>query len=470
MKIQKEAQVALEAGFSAIIEQFKLVADFPDAVLRDASIAIADSSKATLQQAEHGIRTDQTKLPFVTLDPASSTDLDQAFFLEQDGNEIVLHYALADLTEFVPRGGSVEIEAWKRGVTIYGISGKIPLYPKSISQNGASLLPDGVRPAVRVMVSIAQDGEITLRGIDRILCHSRAKLAYDSFSVPSMPLLEQFAERMWMSDRNRGSVRVDTPKQEVVFDPSSPGGVRLSLKGKVYSESVNSALSLSVNMALGKLLCDAKMGVFRVMDAPEQRAIERLRRQAKVMGLHWSDSQTLSDLQRTLSPDNLLHQQFLLEARRSGGRATYACYSNDKKPWHSAIAATYVHATAPMRRLADRYSLELAWLVANRKSIPDPLHAAIQQLPKVMEKSEQRASNVDRAVIDLIEAVSLQNRIGEILEAEVIDAEAGIVETTDFAIRSRAAQLKSAKNGDRVRVRIDEADPKSRRVRLVAVV
>ena len=96
----------------------------------------------------------------MTLDPATSTDLDQAFYLEEDGESIVLYYALADIGAFAPHHGLIAQEAWKRGVTIYGIEGKIPLYPKSLSQRAASLLPEGPRPAILVTVSIAKDGTL----------------------------------------------------------------------------------------------------------------------------------------------------------------------------------------------------------------------------------------------------------------------------------------------------------------------
>ena len=38
-------------------------------------------------------RTDRTDLPLVTIDPATATDLDQAFALEVDGDDLVLRYA-----------------------------------------------------------------------------------------------------------------------------------------------------------------------------------------------------------------------------------------------------------------------------------------------------------------------------------------------------------------------------------------
>ncbi len=467
MKIAEQAQEALSNGFAAIVEQFKLPLQFPPDV-----VAAADGATRVLGSEKPewlSQRRDAMHIPLVTLDPASSTDLDQAFAIEQDGDELVLQYALADVSAFVTRGGAIEKEAWQRGVTLYGLAEKIPLYPKVISQSAASLLPDGPRPAVLVVVSIRPDGKVKLRSVDRVICASRAKLAYDQVDLKKIPNVEDFANRMWADEVARGAMRVEFPQQEVIVDESAPGGVRLVLRARVFSEWVNSTLSLAVNIAIGALFQEARTGLFRVMDEPEPRALESLRRAAHALGIVWGSNESLRELQRRMDPQNFSHQRFLLDARRAGGRARYALYDSEKLPWHSAIAATYAHATAPMRRLADRYVLDLAYLLANSLIVPKSLTDQMAGLPAVMERYEGRASNVDRAVIDLLEAVSLQHRVGEILEAEVVDAVNGIVQTHDSAIRARATRLPKIENGARVRVRIDAADPSTRSVRLTAL-
>ncbi len=467
MNIAEQAQEALSHGFATIAQQFKLPLNFPTEVVE----AAINATKVPLTGIPIWLenRIDATHIPFVTLDPASSTDLDQAFAIEPDGDELVLSYALADVSAFVPSGGEIEIEAWQRGVTIYGLAEKIPLYPKVISQGAASLLPDGPRPAVLAVVSISKTGKVKLRSIDRVVCASRAKLAYDGVDMNAIPHVEDFAKRMWTDEITRGAVRVEFPKQEVIVDESAPGGVRLILRGRVESESINSTLSLAVNMAIGSLFQDSRMGLFRVMDDPDPRAVELLRRTAHALGIAWSMNESLRDLQRRMDPENFTHQQFLLFARRAGGRASYAVFNSEKPPWHSAIAASYAHATAPMRRLADRYVLDLAYSLANGHSVPRSQSEQLAELPVVMENCENRASSVDRAVIDLLEAVSIQHRVGEILEAEVVDAENGIVQTHDSAIRARATKLPKVENGATVRVRIDVADPSTRTVRLTAI-
>jgi VacB/RNase II family 3'-5' exoribonuclease len=460
MNVTEEAQLALADGFEDIISEFELPRGFPDDVLAEVDESIARGGQAWAND-----RYDATDIPFATLDPATSTDLDQAFAISQQGKQLVLHYALADVGAFVSEDSRVEKEAWQRGVTIYGLTEKIPLYPKSISQRAASLLPDGPRPAYLVEVSVDAMGDLQLLAMRKAIVASRRKLAYDNVDLKTLPHIEAFASRIWKNEDARGTIRVEFPQQEVVSDDNAPGGVRLELRARNFAETVNSTLSLATNIAIGELFRRSKIGLFRVMDEPSSPSIGQLRRTAHAVGIQWPRSQSLRELQRKLDPTNASHQRFLLEARRSGGRASYATFAQDNSPWHSAIGATYAHATAPMRRLADRYVLDLAYHLANTLEVPSALIDRIDRLPDIMQRYERRANSVDRAVIDLLEAVSLQHRVGEVLKAEIVDAEHGIVQTIDSAIRSRVLQLpRNAKDGQFIDVRIESAIPAKRLV------
>ena len=86
------------------------------------------------------------------------------------------------------------------------------------------------------------------------------------------------------------------------------------------------------------------------------------------------------------------------------------------------IAAPYAHATAPLRRLADRYVLDVLCELETTGR-PDPsTAAAFAPLAEVMERAETMAAQVDRAAIDLVEAVILRQHVGSVFPATVIDA------------------------------------------------
>ena len=77
-------------------------------------------------------------------------DLDQALHIERDGDGYVVHYAIADVAAFVQPGDPVDVEAHRRGETLYGADSKVPLHPPVLSEDAASLLPDRARPGAAV--------------------------------------------------------------------------------------------------------------------------------------------------------------------------------------------------------------------------------------------------------------------------------------------------------------------------------
>ncbi len=58
---------------------------------------------------------DRTALPFVTIDNASSKDLDQAVHVARDGDGFMVAYAIADASFYVRPGTALFAEAMARG-------------------------------------------------------------------------------------------------------------------------------------------------------------------------------------------------------------------------------------------------------------------------------------------------------------------------------------------------------------------
>jgi exoribonuclease R len=213
------------------------------------------------------------------------------------------------------------------------------------------------------------------------------------------------------------------------------------------------------------MLQAAGVGVFRVMADPDERAQRTLHRVARNFGIDWPDGTTLRDLNRRLDGANPRHVAFLLAARRAGGGASYAAADGTRTPWHSAVAAVYAHATAPLRRLADRYVLDLLCeLYAGARPRTEE-RSALAALPGVMQRGETVAAHVERDAIDLTEAVTLQHRIGEEFEAAVLDVDRGraTIQLVDPPVRTRI-ELDGVEPGDVLRVKLVAADPSRRLV------
>ncbi len=455
MKALHDPDRLLGEGLAQIRAQFRVPADFPPAVLEAAS-----------QAARRGLdaHADRTAMAFVTLDPASSTDLDQAFAIEPAGNDLLLHYAIADVAWFVGDGDLLDGEAWVRGETTYLPDGKAGLYPPALAEGAASLLPDGPRPAVVFTTRVAPDGAVRLEGAERAVIRSRAKLAYETAQEADLPAgFAELARRIEAAEDQRGAARVDPPEQEV--DHNGAGHYTLRFRPMLTAETRNAALSLATNLAVADALFKAGTGLFRVMSGPDAHATARLRHTARAFGLTWPDAASLEQFERMLDPARPSDAAFMLAVRRAGAGASYVPYQPGVVPWHAAMAATYCHATAPLRRLADRYVVSAALAVANGQPVPPAAAEAFARLPAVMAKAGARSAQVERAVVDLAEAAILVGREGEDFAAVVTDlAESGArFQLCQLPVVARVAAHGVAP-GAPIRVRLERADPARREV------
>lgn len=455
MKTLIDTTDALVGGLAAIRQQFAVPDGFPPAVLAAAEAA---TRKAP---ADH---VDRTEVPFVTLDPATSMDLDQAFAIERSGNDLLLHYAIADVAWFVEDGDPVDREAWQRGTTLYLPDGKAGLYPPVLSEGAASLLPGVPRPSIILTTRVDADGYVRLESAERALISSRAKLAYDKVLATELPPdFDEFARRIEAAEIRRGAARVDPPEQDV--EPVGDGRYELMFRPRLRAEDRNAALSLAANLAVADALLAARTGLFRVMPEPDSKAVQRLRQTAKALGLTWPDAETLVAFDKTLDPADSRHAAFMLAVRRASGGAGYVPYREGIVPWHAPMAATYVHATAPLRRLADRYVLRAVLAVANGQPVPTPVSDAFERLSPVMAKADARDGQIDRTVVALAESVMLRGQEGTVFEAVVTDMdEHGLrIQLRDWPIVARVRGL-GAEPGDAIKVSLTAVDPQRRTI------
>ncbi|HYW14990.1 MAG TPA: RNB domain-containing ribonuclease [Allosphingosinicella sp.] len=463
MRAIEDPSDALGRGLASIRSQFQIPATFPPAVLAAAEEA------SRRPPTGHSDRTDW---PFVTLDPASSTDLDQAFAIERSGPDLLLRYAIADVAWFVEDGDPVDEEAWRRGTTQYLPDGRAGLYPPVLSEGAASLLPDGPRPAIIFTVRIAEDGAVRLDGAERAIVRSRAKLAYDKVAASDLP--PDFAElalRIQGAEQRRGAARVNPPAQEL----AALGGGRFELlfRPSLESEIRNASLSLATNLAIADTLQAHGTGLFRIMAEPDERAVARLRHTAGALGLDWPAQAPLAEIERRLDPADPRHATFMLAVQRAGQGASYVPFREGGTPWHSAVAATYAHATAPLRRLADRYVVQATLAIANGRPVPTAAAEAFERLPAVMAKAGALGSRIERAAVDLAEAVLLSGREGEIFQAVATEIEdraariqlCGLPVTARLSGQGAAQGAAGVEAGERLEVRLVEADSEKRTVR-----
>ena len=129
-------------------------------------------------------RIDMTHVPFVTIDGASTKDMDDALFAKKkDNGDFELTIAIADPTAYITPDSEMDKVARQRGFTIYLPGRNIPMLPRDLADELCSLIEGEQRPAVCCSVTISKDGVIA-DDIQFFAANikSHARLAYDHVS------------------------------------------------------------------------------------------------------------------------------------------------------------------------------------------------------------------------------------------------------------------------------------------------
>jgi len=437
---------------------------FPPAVEDEAKRAVADLS---LEEYD-----DATDLHLVTLDPPGSRDLDQAFGITAlPGGGFEVAYAIADVGAFVRPGGAIDVEAHARGETLYLPDGNVPLHPVVMCEDATSLLPGQRRPAVLWRIQLDATGEQKSVQVRRAVVRSQAQLDYPTFTETGgelVPLLQRVGELRKDRELARGGVSLNEPEQQLT---RTGDRWQLSYRAPLPVEDWNAQLSLLTGMAAARLMLDAGVGVLRTMPPPDPHTVTSLRRSALALGGTWPDSASYADVVRSLNPNVPAQAAVLRLASVLFRGAAYVAFDGTppREQTQSAVAAPYAHATAPLRRLVDRYVSECCLAACAGVAPPEWARAALPALPEAMATADRRAHALDRAVVDLAEALLLADRVGERFRGVVVEVERdgrGEVQLRDPAVRARLAG-NNLPLGEEVDVRLAAVDVTARHVEFV---
>lgn len=448
--------------------------------------AFAPEALAEAEKAAHAAPSsplDATDIELVTIDPPGAMDLDQALHLERDGEGFLLHYAIADPASFITPGGALDAAVHERGVTFYGPDGRIGLHPDVIAEGAASLLPDQDRPACLWRIRLDADGEVADTEVVRAQVRSRAKLTYEQVqrgidgtageggSLPAMlTLLPEVGALRQQREADRGGASLPIPEQEIV---QADGHYALQYRANLAVEDWNAQISLTTGIAAAQLMRRKRVGVLRTLPEADPRDVKRLRRAARGLGIDWPENQPYGQMLRGLDATRPAHAAFLDEATTLFRGAGYLTFDGDLPPAspHGAIGAEYAHVTAPLRRLVDRYGLEICLAASAETDVPEWVRAGLEELPGTMAAATQRSNGYERECVNLVEAVLLAPRVGESFPGVVVDIDErrkdepgrGTVVVAEPAVRA-AVVGDDLPLGEATTVTLTQADPDERKV------
>src|SRR5436190_433794 len=392
-------RAALLSRFAAIRAELDVPSAFPLEVEAEAERAGHDAVMPDR---------DESDVPFVTIDPAGSMDLDQALYLQRSGEGYRVRYAIADVPAYVAPGGSLDVETHRRVETVYAPDERTPLHPNVIGEGAASLLEGKLRSAFVWDIGLDERGDVTTASVFRARIRSRARLDYvgvqsvlDAGSTDdNLLLLREIGEKRIALESERGGASLPLPEQEVTV--GADGAFELGFRPPVRAEDWNAQLSLLTGMVAARMMLDAHVGILRTMPPPDEGSVARFRRQARSLGVDWPTAQAYGDFIRGLDLSDSRQLALVHEAATLFRGAAYTTFDGEvpEQPVHAAVAAPYAHVTAPLRRIVDRYGLVLCAAVSAGEDVPGWVRDALPRLPETMQEGDRRAKAVERACTD----------------------------------------------------------------------
>ncbi|MBA2811692.1 RNB domain-containing ribonuclease [Streptomyces sp. KM273126] len=486
LRVTGDPESPLRVALRSLRTELGVPAGFPPEVVAEAERA--ERAARSAPPASY----DATDIPFFTVAPPGSTDLDQALHLSRRTGGHGSHgshggrgghggfggyrvrYAVADIAAFVAPGSALDAETHRRVTTLYFPDEKVPLHPPRLSEDAAGLLPERTRPAVLWTVDLDADGRVRATDVRRALVRSRARLSHEDVQKQidtgtagePVALLEEIGQLRERLEVERGGISLTVPEQEIVERDRE---YTLTYRAPLPAEGWNAQISLLTGMAAADLMLAHGTGVLRTLPAAPGGAVGRLRRTAAALRVDWPHHVSYARLVRSLDPYEPRHAAFLLECTTLLRGAGYTVFRNGALPditTHSAVAAPYAHCTEPLRRLVDRYTAEICLAAAAGEEIPDWVLAALDALPGEMAEGARRAGTVERACVDIVEAALLRDRVGDVFDGYVVDLDlaerrptVGTVQLETPAVVGRIEGYgEELPLGERLSVRLTRAD------------
>ena len=386
-------------------------------------------------------RVDLTALDFVTIDSASTEDMDDALYVAQTSEgELQLTVAIADPTAWIAEGSKLDEAAKIRAFTNYLPGFNIPMLPRELSDDLCSLRANEVRPALVCRMTLDADGAIK----DNIeffaaTIESKAKLAYDDVSdwlentgnwqptndaiAAQIRLLQRVSQLRAQWRQNHALVFKDRPDYRFVLGEKGEVLDIVAEPRRVANRIVEESM-IAANICAARVLRDKLgFGIYNVHLGFDPANSEQLAAMLKMHGMH-------VDAEEVLTLEGFCKLRRELDAQPSGFLdsrirrfQSFAEISVEPGPHFGLGLEAYATWTSPIRKYGDMINHRLLKAIIKGETPKRPQDDATVQM------SERRRLNrmAERDVGDWLYARFLQNKAGTDTRfaAEIIDVSRG---------------------------------------------
>lgn len=490
----------------SIVHGHDLPVEFPRPVRAEAErIAQRGLSREDLRGREDL----RERLAF-TIDPADAKDHDDALSVERIGRgtyRIGIH--IADVSAYVPERSEIDLEALRRGTSVYLVDRVVPMLPEVLSGDLCSLKPDADRLALSVVLDLDAQARVLRHRFARTVIRSRHRLHYEqaqkildqALDAPAdlreaLVALRDLSRHLRRRRGQRGSLDFDLPEARVLLNAAGePTDVQRVFR--LETHRLIEEFMLLANTTVAEELHGRRVpAIYRVHEAPDPLKVQGLREFLRAFDLSLGKGAERSPkaFQALLEgvhgrPEESLVNTLVL---RSMKQARYA----PKSAGHFALAAPhYTHFTSPIRRYPDLVVHRLVTrAILDGERVPETW--AREVLPAAADRASERervAVDAERDSIELKKVEFMQRHRGDEFWGTIggVAAFGLFVLLDDVFVEGlvRAHTLEDDyyhfleeeyvlagehsgrrfRLGDRVQVRVDRVDPEAREIDLAVI-
>ena len=415
----------------SIVRAYNLPVEFSERILKQ-----VENVSNEVSTADMAGRMDLRDWQTVTIDGEDAKDLDDAITLTREGEYYQLGVHIADVTNYVQEHSALDVEALKRGTSVYLVDRVIPMLPHKLSNGICSLNAGENRLALSCIMTIDKKGNVidhniaeTVIKVDRRMSYTSVKKILEDQDeteireyeelVPMFERMKELAAILRKKRMSRGSIDFDFPETKIILDKQGRPVEIKPYERNVATKIIEDFMLIANETVAQDYFWQELPFVYRTHENPDTEKIRKLSTFINNFGYTMKIGQDEihpKELQKLLTkidgtPEEALISRLTL---RSMKQAKYATVSTG----HFGLATPYYcHFTSPIRRYPD---LQIHRIIKdnlrgrmNAKRIAH-YEKILPEVAKHSSETERVADEAERETEKLKKVEYMSGHIGEI--------------------------------------------------------
>jgi ribonuclease R len=413
-----------ETEMHAIMAEFGLPVEFPDAVLQAAEKIKIDITKEELKS-----RRDFRGVPTFTIDPDDAKDFDDALSLQkldEDTFEVGVH--IADVSHFVTPDSIIDKEAQKRATSVYLVDRVVPMLPEVLSNFVCSLRPNEDKLCMSAVFKVDANGKVLDQWFGKTIIHSKKRYTYNDAQeiIEGKPgdfdaeikQLHDWATKMRKQRMKQGALEFSGVEVKFKLDENGkPIGVfqKVMKEANFLIEEFMLLANRKVAESIGKTKGNktAKPFVYRIHDLPDGEKLKSFKDFVGRLGYKlqsivpekasWALNQLMAEIKD--KPEEDIIKQMAIRTMSK------AYYDLDNIGHYGLSFEYYTHFTSPIRRYPDLIVHRLVMAYKNGKNPPNT--DDLEKKCKHASRMEKVAADAERASIKYKQVEFMLDKVGQ---------------------------------------------------------